>query len=302
MMKDVWRWLLIGTLGLLLTGCCSWVDQDQPQHDVTGEFGLAVSSNVGQTFVAHHAGLNGMDWWLEPDLVGDGELILHLQDAPQSPTEYITATLPLAQVQAPGFYHFPFAPQRDSRDRYYYAFVEVQGSGHVKVGAGPGLVYTEGALYQNHQPQDSQAAFRLTYECWGIGLGLLLAVGQYCKVVLWAGLLFLLPGWGLLVGIQRTLKTRLVEHWAEGMGIAIGMGLSIYPLLLLWTDWLRVRLNSFNVWLPLGLSVMALTWYYRPWHWHIRLWLPQLRTWCSRSNLGYESALVIIVLLSGFLP
>ena len=50
---------------LLLTGCSDFVDRDQttvlPDQAITLEPG----HTVGQTFVARHGGLNGVEFWLE---------------------------------------------------------------------------------------------------------------------------------------------------------------------------------------------------------------------------------------------
>ncbi|MCX8066386.1 MAG: hypothetical protein N3B68_00940, partial [Anaerolineae bacterium] len=52
---------------LFLTGCSPFVDQDQTA--VVPEMAVVLEPGhpVGQTFVARHGGLNGVEFWLEPE-------------------------------------------------------------------------------------------------------------------------------------------------------------------------------------------------------------------------------------------
>ena len=95
------RWgfvlLVLGAL-VLLTGCSDFVDRDQtalaPELAVILEPGHA----VGQTFVARHGGLNGVEFWLEVPPGSVGVLRLHLRPEPQSSTDLAVAELPLERV------------------------------------------------------------------------------------------------------------------------------------------------------------------------------------------------------------
>jgi hypothetical protein len=159
--------LALGAL-VLLTGCSDFVDRDQtalaPERAVILEPGHA----VGQTFVARHGGLNGVEFWLEVPPGSVGVLRLHLRPEPQSSTDLAVAELPLEAVGSPGFYRFSFPADNQSHSAYRYAFLELDGAGMVRVGAAPGDAYIDGAAYRDHEPLDAQLAFRLAYNPWGI--------------------------------------------------------------------------------------------------------------------------------------
>ncbi|MCK4315100.1 MAG: hypothetical protein KAX24_04950, partial [Anaerolineae bacterium] len=229
-MKRRWTGILLAAMALLLIGCSGFVDRDQLDIERGAEVALESGRPVGQTFVARHAGLNGVEVWLEPRQGGQGEIHLHLRADPQLKEDLATAMLPLAQVTAPGFYRFSFAPLRDSHGSYYYAFLEMLEDGVVRVGDGPGEGYLDGAMYRDHQPLDAQMAFRLVYEPRWVFVDLARAAVGGLGLLGVAGLLYVVPGWALLAWL---CPERL--SWAEKLGIAAGLSLALYPLLFLWT-------------------------------------------------------------------
>ena len=91
--------------------------------------------SLGQTFVAQHGGLSGLEIWLESAQPSDGWIRLHLRSDPQATTDLAVAELPLATVTTPGFYRFSFPPVPDSHNRDFYAFLDIEGAGAVQVGA-----------------------------------------------------------------------------------------------------------------------------------------------------------------------
>ena len=145
-MKNRWIGAFLVVMALLLTGCSDFVDQDQPRLESSVKVTLAPGHPVGQTFVARHAGLDGVEVWLEPGQDSQGEIHLHLRSDPQAKDDLVTATLPLAPVTTSGFYRLSFTPLRDSHSRYYYAFLEMEGTGVVQMGAGSGDAYLDEAL------------------------------------------------------------------------------------------------------------------------------------------------------------
>ncbi|MGQ9710918.1 MAG: hypothetical protein ACUVXE_10690, partial [Anaerolineae bacterium] len=58
--------LLLGG-ALFLTGCSDFVDRDQVNVSPGAEVVLEPGHTVGQTFVARHGGLDGVEVWLEPE-------------------------------------------------------------------------------------------------------------------------------------------------------------------------------------------------------------------------------------------
>ena len=253
--------VLIGASLLLLTGCSDFVDRDQLHVEPGASVTLEPGHPVGQTFVVRHAGLNGIEVWLEAGQNGQGTIHLHLRADPQAAGELATATLPLVQVSRAGFYRFIFSPLPHSHGRYVYAFLELEGRGSVQVGVGPGNAYLDGALYRDHQPLDAQMAFRLAYDPRLLLLDLGWAAVGGLGLLGMAGLLYVVPGWGLLEWLWPGERL----SWAEKLGIAVGLSLALYPLLLLWTDLVGLHLGSLYAWLPAAGGLAALAWRYRAW-------------------------------------
>ncbi len=281
----------IGASLLLLTGCSDFVDRDQLNVVPEAAVRLEAGHPVGQTFVARHAGLNGMEIWLAPEGSGQGEIVLHLRADPQATKDLAVATLSLAQVTAPGFHRLSFAPLRGSHSGYYYAFLETTADGAVRVGAGPGEAYLDGAFYRDHEPMDAQMAFRLTYDPRWVLLDLGWAALQGVGLLAVACLLYVVPGWALLAWLWRGEQM----SWAVGLGIAVGLSLALCPLLFLWTDLVGLHLGPLYAWLPVVGGLAALAWRYRAWR--PRHGWPALRQWVRSEALWPDLALVCVLVL-----
>ena len=308
-MKRRWVGALLAAFALLLAGCSRFVDQDQARAVPGNEVTLAPGHPVGQTFVAKHAGLSGVEVWLEAALGSKGEICLHLRSDAQAADDLATAVLPLSSSVPPGFYRFSFPPIRDSHGGYYYAFLEVEaeGEGAIRVGTGPGDVYLDGALYNDHRPSDAQMAFNLVYDpLWMLadlgkaalgGLGLLAMAGLLYVVPGWALLAWMWPGATVGRATARGAPTMGLGQgrlsWAERLGIAVGLSLALYPLLLLWTDLFGLRLGPLYAWLPLVGGLAALAWRYRvP---RPRMGWGELQRWAHSTALCPDVALMIVL-------
>ncbi|MBE9470936.1 MAG: hypothetical protein IMY75_02325, partial [Chloroflexi bacterium] len=288
-MKRRWTGILLAAMALLLTGCSDFVDRDQLKVERGAEVTLEPDHPVGQTFVARHAGLNGVEIWLEPRQGGQGEIHLHLRADPQSKEDLATAMLPLAQVTAPGFYRFSFAPLHDSHSRYYYAFLEMTEEESVQVGAGPVNAYLDGALYRDHQPLNGQVAFRLVYSPQHVLLDLGRAAVDGLGLLGVVGLLYVVPGWALLAWLWSGERL----SWAERLGIAAGLSLALYPLLFLWTDLVGLHLGPLYAWLPAVGGLAALAWHHRGWR--PRKGWEALRQWVRSEALWPDLALMMVL-------
>ena len=291
-MKYRWIGALLVVTVLLLTGCSDFVDQDQPSLKSDVKVMLTPGHPVGQTFIARHAGLDGIEVWLNPGQGSNGEIHLHLRANPQEGEDLATAVLPLAQVTAPGFYHLPFPPLRDSHSHYFYAFLEMEGTGVVQVGMGSGDAYLDGALYRDHEPLDAQMAFRLVYDQRWVLLDLGWAVVSGLRLLAVAGLLYIVPGWALLAWLWPGKRL----SWAERLGIAAGLSLALYPLLLLWTDLVGLHLGPLYAWIPAVSGLVVLTWRYRDWR--PRKGWEALRRWARSEALWPDLALLAVTGLS----
>ena len=90
--------LLLAAGALVLAGCAPLVDQDQVTVEPGTQAILEAGHPLGQTFVARHAGLSGLDVWVEPGRPGELEIRLHLRTDPQAGDDLTAAVLQLIQI------------------------------------------------------------------------------------------------------------------------------------------------------------------------------------------------------------
>jgi hypothetical protein len=244
----------------LLSACAPLAEPGQAQTDTPRP--LSAGGQLGQSFVAHEGGLNGVQLYLSPGAPGAGslELSLHAYPGAASPgaAALATASLPLSAITQPAYYTLAFPAQAGSRQQSYYIELTVQGAGSVQVGGSPYLgVYLDGSLYTAGAPTFGQLAFNLTYApAWAA-----LAVGR--QVLTWLALLaagfflYILPGWGLL---RLLWPNSSALTWPEKLGLGAGLSLALDALLLLAADLLGLRLGAWLVWLPSLVGATALLW------------------------------------------
>ncbi len=242
-----------------LAGCSGLVRAIQTNS--TSFTPLNAETTVGQTFVAGNDGLNGIQVFLEPRTSGEGEIQLHLRSAPDSGDDLVVSRLPVASVSGPGYYSFSFPPQPSSRRQYYYALWKIKGKGEVKASLAPGNMYLNGSAYASHAPLDAQLTFRLVYDPGRLLLGLTWEMLQWVGILAAGVFVFLLPGWSLL-GLLLPGWSDL--SWMEKLGLAGGMSLVVYPLLLLFTDLIGLHLGALYAWLPPAAGGAVILWKNRP--------------------------------------
>jgi len=218
---------------------------------------LQAGESLGQTFVARQAALAGIEIYLRPEAPGDGEVRLHLYSDSVSFSDLAVASLSLKAVSGPGFYRFSFPPRPDSAGHYYYAELELEAAGGLRVGSAPGDAYLDGAMYQLRNPLDAQMSFRLVYEPRLAALGLARNGLTWIGVLGVGVLLFVLPGWALLILLW---PDHLPLPWPAKLGLAGGLSLAIYPILMLWTDLAGIHLGSLYAWLPISAALAILIW------------------------------------------
>jgi len=218
---------------------------------------LQAGESLGQTFVARQAALAGIEIYLRPETPRDGGVRLHLYPDSESFSDLAVASLSLKAVSGPGFYRFSFPPRPDSAGHYYYAELELEAAGGLWVGSAPGDAYLDGAMYQHRNPLDAQMSFRLVYE------PRLAVLGLARKGLIWVAalgvgmLLFVLPGWVLLTLLWPDC---LFLPWPAKLGLAGGLSLAIYPILMLWTDIAGIHLGPLYAWLPISAALAILIW------------------------------------------
>ena len=249
---------------------------------------LEPGRTAGQTFVAHHAGLAGVDFWLEPANTVPVTVTLRLRAEPEATSDLASAAVRLAPRADPGYYRFAFAPQPDSLGKYYYASLESPEAG-VSLPLASGERYLDGAAYEQGEPLDAQTAFRLVYAPGPVVSDLVEAVPHALGLLGAAALLFVVPGWALLawLGPERHLG------WAEKLGLAAGTGLAFLPVLMLWTHVAGLHLGMLHAWLPAGVGLVALAWRGR--NWRPQHGVEAMQRWARSQAIWPDLALVVLM-------
>ena len=232
---------------LLLAAACS-PQVKLEQAAVAASQRLSSGHSLGQTFTAYYAGLQGIALHLSPGSVKTGQIILHLRSGPAAQQDLASASLPVEAVTAPGYYRFNFAMQAGSAFKDYYLQIELQApSGDLRVGSGPADSYLDGAMYQDGQALDSQAAFRLAFDSRAMLMELFTEGLKWLMMLVAAVFLFILPGWACLDWLWPAWGG---YRWTEKAALAAGASLALYPLLILWTNTIGLRLGALYAWLP----------------------------------------------------
>ncbi|MGD9317478.1 MAG: hypothetical protein PVG56_11625, partial [Anaerolineae bacterium] len=295
------RWLLVAFLLVMLAAgslllAIKWqagqrfVDPVQIGQEDGFKAALEPGQQVGQTFVARHAGLSGVEFFLVPEISVPLSLTMHLRADPQSTTDLATTSLELPLEATPGFYRFVLPPLDSSHGQYYYAFLEASDLGVSMTLAG-GASYWDGSAYSNHQPLDAQTTFHLVYAPGAVVVDLLKAAAGWIGLLAVTGLVFVVPGWAILAWLLPGQRLA----WAQMLGLAAGVSLALYPLLLLWTDLVGLHLGAWYVWLPATAGLVGMLLYYRTWR-PERGWLA-LQKWASSQALWPDLTLIILLLL-----
>ncbi|MDD5369447.1 MAG: hypothetical protein PHQ40_10195 [Anaerolineaceae bacterium] len=217
---------------------------------------LTSGHTAGQTFVSKHAGLDGIAVYLAPAAAGEGEITLRLRASPSSPSDLATARLPVTQVDGDGYYSFALPPQSDSYLKSYYLQLELQGSGSLRLGTSSAETSLDGALYQDGQPVEAQLMFNQSYDRVQKVLGLLHQGTTWLFQLALGGLAFLLPGLALLLWLRPAGGSRLSA--GEAAGLAGGISLALYPLLILWLDVVGLHPGALVPWVVIILSASYL--------------------------------------------
>ena len=204
-------------------------------------------STVGQTFVAENAGLDGLLIFLDPEGDLSGEVRLHLRSDSEAKNDRSQAVISADQITQAGNYLFEFDPQADSFRKYYYAFLEYEGTGLIWVGNAQAESYLDGALYVDHHPVDRQMGFQLTYHPGYRALGFLRELLYWFVILLAAIFLFVVPGFSILTLLLPDLNKL---RWSARIVLGIGISLSLYPILFLLTYLVNIKIGAILTWIP----------------------------------------------------
>ena len=240
--------------------------------------------------MTRHAGLAGVEIYLDPERAGSGDVRLRLRSGPRATADLDTASLPVASITGARFYRFDLLPRSLSGEDLFVA-LDVTGDGAVRVGAGPGNSYLDGALYQDGVAQDAQMAFRLVYTPQAVALEMAREALGWLGLLSAALLLFALPGWALLA----LWPGAGALSWPERLGISAGLGVGLYPVLLLLTSLVGLHLGAGYVWLTLAAAALSLVWRNRAWRPGAQL--ATWRWWRAGGSLWPDLALLAALAL-----
>ena len=243
--------LLLLALSVLLTGCSYFVDRDQPVVAHETLLRWEAGHTVGQTFVARHGGLSGVEIYIKPGS-GGHTLVLHLRESPLHQVDLRTAHIALPPGSPEGFYRFSFPPIQNSHTRYYYFFLEQIGTDPIIIPIADLTTYADGTMYYDHKPEAVQAAFRLVYDMLYIALDLLLMTFWW---IVWCGIVIIIL---FLCGYM------IVRRWSNERGldftstliISAASALGLWMGILVWMDVVGVRLNKTNVRLIVAAGIL----------------------------------------------
>ena len=230
---------------ITLLSCSPLVKPEQPIQ--TNLIPVEEGDTIGQTFLSRYNGLNGVSLYISSEDKGEGYLTFHLRSVPDSKEDLSQSNLPLEKVESPGYYTFQFPPIEDSARLSYYSYIEVVSYEGVWIGTAPGETYINGSYYLNGEPQDGQLAFQLSYDFQTAILGVLAESFVWLAWLVITIFLFVIPGWGLLGWLLRGWPSL---SWGEKLGLAIGVSLAIYPVLMLWTNLIGLNLGQIYAWIP----------------------------------------------------
>jgi len=245
--------ILLLALSLLLVGCADFVDQDQINVAAESNVVIDADHSVGQTFVAHHGGLNAIEFYLAPEVEETGTLVLHLRANSLSDTDILTSSVTVSSTSQPGFYHFSLRPIRHSHSEYYYVFLEQHGPGQTHVSTGDLTAYLDGTLYCDHQPQESQAVFRLSYTPGLILLDLLLMVVGWISYGTAAVVVLFLAGYGI---VRRWARQTRADFTAV-LILSMVSALSAWMAALVWFSVFHVHLSVWGVRSLVGIATLS---------------------------------------------
>jgi hypothetical protein len=232
------EYLLLILLALILTSCAPYTTDEQSAH--TDFLTLSQANQVGQTFVAGYDGLQGISIFIKPGQEPNAKVNLILYEGRNSSAEIRSTSIRSAEISKPGFYNFNFEPIDNSTGKDFFFELTYQGSDKIRVGSAPGNSYLEGAQYLDGSANNSQTSFHSSYAVSPMLIGLFseglkwiwyLALTIFLFVIPgWAALSWLLPGWKQIIPVTKII-------------LSLGIGVSFYPLGLLWMNTMGIHSN-----------------------------------------------------------
>jgi len=262
---------------------------------------LTDATTVGQTFVSHRAGLSAVEVLLVvygETGAPDGEIVFHLRSNPVDETDLVTLVRPTADLKHNQPLRFTFPPLWDSQDQTYFFSLEGIGDTKVTIWYNAVDAYGEGTMFVNGIPQSGDLQFKTyyTYDVSQMLQDVWRGAVRHRDLILPIVALVLLPGTAVWLWLWPA--EHRMPRPVEQVALSAGLSLAVWPLFLLYTSTVGLRMTGFR--LAAILVWIALVSLWRLWRleWQpLRAWrLP--RTWL---HVGLFGTLVVLTLVVRFL-
>ncbi len=291
-MRRIFYIIALGGLALLLSACSDFVDNMLPDRLMNPGGVVTSGQSVGQTFVAQHDGLKGIQVLMtrqEGDVTGP--VVLHLRQDTTAQADLRTASISNPDLVEGQYIDFSFTPLDLAQGNYYYFFIETpsaQADESIELAFGAAESYLDGAAYVDSHPQEAQLCFRLVYDGVPIVRGLLGSIAQVLPSATLILLWLLLPGAALLLWFGKAIEF----DWLSWPITAMAISLSLSPILLLLFWLVKVRFGPVMLWVILVLSLAAVGWY----AWRRRSSL-QLKRLSLKLGQDYSTNIALFVIV-----
>lgn len=234
--------VLLLTLALvgLLSACTQFVDTVSI-GTLPATYEVYGSRTLGQTFVCHHAGLNGISVLLGAQ-AGSGDVVLHLRESPESQVDLAWASASPVPGKAT-FHYFALPLQYKVNTRSLFLLIE---SPATTPGAAVVVPYDTAEipgrqLYMGDGAVPGHLSYKLHYDVLSIARDVSGRMISYMAGSAWfllaSCLLYLLPGGALVVWLVRD------GDWTERLVVATSLSVAVQALLV-YATMTGLRLNA----------------------------------------------------------
>ena len=300
-LSPVWRWTLALATLVILGGLCCWQLLREPAHeekDVEQERldkapppPLAPGYALGQTFLCRHNGLKAVEVVLvryrpEEQLPADAQIQLKLEPLDAESARAVEVTLPAAGLEHNQRVRFSFPAIEDSRGKSYRLSLSTNGEHALSFWTCSSEAYALGELLHNGEPGSGDLVFTTIYDYRLADVLLDAARNLARNMAALPAMLMLL----VLPGLTILFYLFPAKRIDAGTLVALVLALSLatWPLLLLWTSTIGLRLNGWGLWFLVAALLALLV---------ARLWAPPGITIKISSERDYLPELALGFLL-----
>jgi len=248
---------------LILLGITSCGLIDNLNNPSLEYFQIDDDSNIGQTFVGNHNGLNSIHIFLDPmNNQEEGVLNLQIKQDPESVDSITTSIINLKSIKTKGMYSFSFRPISETNNKSFFFLLELKGEGTVYIGLASNSKSINGTAYIEGKPVREQVLYEIGYSWIYRCLDILFDLVQWLFILLKGILIFIIPGWALLKVLWSDWEN---FDWPIKTGLAGGVSLVIYPISMLWTNVINFHPYPIFIWFPsiAGSSYLLISFFFK---------------------------------------